>query len=364
MYSYLQRIYNLLTRRVIYHGVGWCVYISILLLYQIQREPFGFVFTNEVLKLFFLATAVYFNILYLIPTILSEKKYFTYIASFFAVAIVITPLEVFALFVKLRNFPDYQDRLVEQQGSLYIFNMFALGCSTIFKIISDWVRHQRVQRDLEKQRLQSELKFLRTQINPHFLFNTLNSLYALTLKKSDIAPDIVIKLSDMMRYMLYETNEKRVHLSKEITYLENYIALEQLRIGSKTTINMEVLGEIKDQKIAPLLFTPFIENAFKHGISNSIENAFVNLSISVNDGIIHLDLSNSKNLPFKKTMPISAEKSEKDIETGKKAVIGGIGLVNVRRRLDLIYPESYDLRIKDTETVYNVHLTLNLNGVL
>ncbi len=357
MYSYLQRIYNLLTRRVIYHGVGWCVYITILLLYQIQREPFGFVFTNEVLKLFFLAMAVYFNILYLIPTILSAKKYFAYIACFFAVVIVITPLEVFALFVKLRNFVDYQDRLVEQQGSLYIFNMFALGCSTIFKIISDWVRHQRVQRDLEKQRLQSELKFLRTQINPHFLFNTLNSLYALTLKKSDIAPDIVIKLSDMMRYMLYETNEKRVFLAKEITYLENYIALEQLRIGNKTTINLEVLGEINTQQIAPLLFTPFIENAFKHGVSNAIENAFVKLSISVNGDIIHLDLSNSKNLPLKSIAQLPSGQEQ-------QSNVGGIGLVNVRRRLDLIYPESYDLRIKDADTVYNVHLTLNLNGIL
>ncbi|MEY4926466.1 MAG: hypothetical protein RI894_902, partial [Bacteroidota bacterium] len=225
MYHYLQRLYNLFTRRVIYHGVGWCVYISVLVLYQIQWEPIGFVFTNEVLKLFFLATAVYFNILYLIPTLLSEKKYFTYIISFFAVVIIITPLEVFALYCKLSNFPDYQDQLVVQQGSLYVFNIFPLGCSTLFKIISDWVRHQRIQRDLEKQRLQSELKFLRTQINPHFLFNTLNSLYALTLKKSDIAPDIVIQLSDIMRYMLYETNEKRVTLAKEIAYLQNYLDL-------------------------------------------------------------------------------------------------------------------------------------------
>ena len=257
-----------------------------------------------------------------------------------------------------------------QQGSVYVFNTFALACSSLFKIISDWVRHQRVQRDLEKQRMQSELKFLRTQINPHFLFNTLNSLYALTLKKSDIAPDIVIQLSDIMRYMLYETNEKRVLLAKEIDYLQNYMDLERLRIGNKAAISFDVQGDVSNQEIAPLLFTPFVENAFKHGISNTIQGGYVHLSLSVNGDIIHLDMSNSKNKPAAlPANPATATATPKpatpaSTKQANTASVGGIGLVNVRRRLDLIYPESYDLRIKDTEAVYNVHLTLNLNGLL
>ena len=121
----------------------------------------------------------------------------------------------------------------------------------------DWARQLRERQVLQTQTMQSELRFLKSQINPHFLFNTLNNLYALTLKKSDKAPEIVIKLSEMMRYMLYDCNEKRVPLSKEVKYIKNYLDLEGLRQGKNVTINFETEGSITDQKIAPLLFIPF-----------------------------------------------------------------------------------------------------------
>jgi two-component system, LytTR family, sensor kinase len=194
--------------------------------------------------------------------------------------------------------------------------------------------------------LRSELDFLRTQINPHFLFNTLNSLYALTLKKSDDAPEIVIKLSDMMRYMLYESNEERVSLAKEVEYMRHYVDLELLRFGKKADINFEIVGEIKNQIIAPLLFQTFLENAFKHGLANAIERGYVNFHLSINDNLLHLDLQNSK----PPTLP-KAENAPKS---------GGIGLVNVRRRLDLLYKNQYELLIKDKKEAYLVHLTIQL----
>src|SRR5690606_39067024 len=125
----------------------------------------------------------------------------------------------------------------------------------------------------------------KTQINPHFLFNTLNNLYALTLKKSELAPDIVLKLSDMMRYMLYECNERVVPLHKEITYMQNYIDLEKLRFGNSDNIQLIIDGEISEQMIAPLILIPFIENAFKHGLKSAIDKeayCFVHLNLKNN----------------------------------------------------------------------------------
>jgi two-component system, LytTR family, sensor kinase len=333
--------------RLSYHTAGWVAYILFFLWYQgVTWHSLAFVLSNELTKLVFLGVAVYFNILYLIPVYLSEKKYIQYVFLMLMTAILVTPIEVFVLFFKLTDAPDYQLQIVENQLSLYIFNIFAVTTSTLLKIVSDWLRHQRIQKELERRNLRSELDFLRTQINPHFLFNTLNSLYALTLKKSDTAPEIVIKLSEMMRYMLYESNVESVPLAKEVEYMQHYVDLELLRFGKNADINFEIVGEIKNQTIAPLLLQTFLENAFKHGLANSIERGYVQFHLSINDNLLHLELKNSK--PPTLSQPENAIKS------------GGIGLVNVRRRLDLLYKNQYELLIKDKKTEYSVHLTIQL----
>jgi len=158
------------------------------------------------------------------------------------------------------------------------------------------MRQLREKQELVTQNMQSELRFLKSQINPHFLFNTLNNLYALTLKKSDKAPDIVLKLSEMMRYMLYECNEKRVPLKKEVNYIKNYLDLEALRQGKSVRIDFEVNGTVSDQKVAPLMFIPFLENSFN----------------------------------------------------------------NVKRRLNLLYPEQYELEIHNNPKTYAVEMSLEL----
>ena len=193
--------------------------------------------------------------------------------------------------------------------------------------------------------MQSELRFLKSQINPHFLFNTLNNLYALTLKKSDKAPEIVIKLSEMMRYMLYECNEKRVPLVKEVNYLRNYLDLEQLRQSDKISINFTVEGDIGNQEIAPLLFIPFLENSFKHGLNTQIREGFVDIRMKVADQDVEFYIENSKG-----EMVIQP--------TGRPS--GGIGLENVRRRLNILYPDRYNLRVSDNPNTYSVYLTIEL----
>ena len=154
-----------------------------------------------------------------------------------------------------------------------------LSTSTVVKITVDWYTNIREKQELVTETMQSELRFLKSQINPHFLFNTLNSLYALTLKKSDIAPDIVLKLSEMMRYMLYECNEKWVPLGKELNYVANYLEMERIRQGSRVDISYEINGLVSDQKIAPLMFIPFIENCFKHGLGSQISKGYVNINL-------------------------------------------------------------------------------------
>ncbi|HQW27455.1 MAG TPA: histidine kinase, partial [Saprospiraceae bacterium] len=206
---------------------------------------------------------------------------------------------------------------------------------------------QRDRKDLETQRMQSEIKFLKSQINPHFLFNTLNSLYALTLKKSDKAPEIVIKLSEMMRYMLYESNERRVPLQKEVNYIQNYLALEALRQSGHADIRFNVEGQITDQTIAPLIFIPFLENSFKHGLNHQISDGYVHVTMKVLDNKLLLRILNSK--PAQ--LPVPSEKTS-----------GGIGLANVQRRLNLLYPNQYKLDIEDSDKEHIVELSLALTA--
>jgi LytS/YehU family sensor histidine kinase len=208
----------------------------------------------------------------------------------------------------------------------------------------DWWRYQNEKQVLLTHTMQTELRFLKSQINPHFLFNTLNNLYALTLKKSDKAPEIVLKLSEIMRYMLYECNERRVLLSKEIQYINNYLDLEKLRQPTNAEIIFTTAGPISEQMVAPLLFVPFLENSFKHGLNHHIQGGgFVRLHLHVAGDELEFHIENSKpeNLP-RQEHPRS----------------GGIGLTNVRQRLQILYPEQHTLEVQDEPHRYSVTLFL------
>lgn len=342
------RMFSFLTRRVVYHSLFWLV---LLILMAIFEEGAGqglfFTLTNELINLFFYGLIVYFNLFYLIPNYLTKKRFLTYCGLLIAATLIITPLKVLALYLKFSSHPDAQANLLSNMNWYFLVTFLIAGSSTIFKIITDWARHLREKQELQTQTMQSELRFLKSQINPHFLFNTLNNLYALTLKKSDQAPEIVLKLSEMMRYMLYECNEKRVPLSKEVNYIRNYLDLERLRQGKNVEITFEVEGEVRDQKIAPLMFIPFLENSFKHGLSNHISKGFVNMKLQVDQNQVHFFIENSK----ADTPPRQDSRPS-----------GGIGLVNIHRRLNLLYPNQYQLDIEDSPRAYAVDLHINLDN--
>ncbi|NRA52218.1 MAG: histidine kinase, partial [Phaeodactylibacter sp.] len=197
------RIYQFLTRREVYHGLFWLMVLLLLTLFENTRQGFWFTVSNELINILFYGAIVYFNLLYLIPNYLTKKRFFTYSGLLVLATLIITPLKVLVFYFKFYNLPQLQMDLLQHMNWYFLLTFIIAGSSTVFKIITDWLRHLRERQELQTQTMQSELRFLKSQINPHFLFNTLNNLYALTLKKSDEAPEIVLKLSEMMRYMLY-----------------------------------------------------------------------------------------------------------------------------------------------------------------
>lgn len=344
--SKADRLYAILTRREVYHSLFWVVVLLLLTLFEDTNQGVWFTLSNELINILFYGLIVYFNLLYLIPNYLTKKKFLTYSGLLILATLIITPLKVLVFYFKFSKLPQLQSELLQNMNWYFLLTFIIASSSTVFKIITDWLRHLRERQELHTQTMQSELRFLKSQINPHFLFNTLNNLYALTLKKSDEAPEIVLKLSEMMRYMLYECNEKQVLLSKEVAYIRNYLDLERIRQGKNTEINFEVNGRISDQKIAPLMFIPFLENSFKHGLSSRIEEGFVNIVLNVDENHVHFYIENSK--------------SDAPPQRDPSRPSGGIGLVNIHRRLKLLYPDHYELEIEDSPNTYAVNLMLDI----
>ncbi len=197
-----------------------------------------------------------------------------------------------------------------------------------------------MQSEREKIYLQTELNFLKTQINPHFFFNTLNNLYSLALNRSEQTPEVILKLSHLMSYMLYESNEARVSLEKEVNYLQDYVDLEKLRFGQRLTIHFEIEGNMEGVLIPPMILILFVENCFKHGLKDNIDQVRVDIELKIQNGYLFFSIKN----------PVSAYIAS----TG----VSGIGLKNVRRRLDLLFQTNYELIIADDKQEYAVSLKM------
>jgi two-component system LytT family sensor kinase len=286
----------------------------------------------------------YVNFLYLIPKFLDKKNYKFY-AFALAATIIIFGLGKYGIALVYKPYVlTHENGKLVSFGSYFISaaltSIFFLFLSTALKFGVDWFLNERVQRDLENQRLSAELAFLKSQINPHFLFNSLNSIYSLAYQKSDTTPEAILKLSEIMRYMLYESNDNKVDLEKELQYLQNYIDLQKIRFGNNAFVDFKITGEVGNQKIVPLLLIAFIENAFKHGVAND-PSAPICLRINLDGTHLHFYMENKKHM------------LNRDNE-------GGIGLNNVKRRLDLLYPGKYTLTIQDEPNTYTCELSLVL----
>jgi two-component system LytT family sensor kinase len=246
-------------------------------------------------------------------------------------------------YVKL-GFPVMTGREALQEMSFYVFNI----CSyilTSFLLFSLQEKQQQKERldQVELEKLGTEIKYLRAQINPHFLFNTLNNLYGLSLERSEKTPEIILKLSQIMDYMLYESNDLKVYLKKDINNIENYIDIERIRQGNNAEILLEVKGEITNQVIVPLILLPLVENAFKHGVNTIIRGAYMHVAIAVNGADLEINVKNN----FKKS--------------GDEEYRDGIGLSNLQQRLDLFYPNAHTMKVDAFNDDYHVNLKLRLS---
>lgn len=286
----------------------------------------------------------YINFLVYIPRFLDKKRYWAY-ALFIIVTIIAYGLGKYGVGLMFKQYV-----LVRQHGEVISFPSYFLSTvftslififlSTVLKFTTDWFLNERIQHDLENQRLSAELAFLKSQINPHFLFNSLNSIYSLAYQRSETTPEAILKLSEIMRYMLYECNDNKVDLSKELQYLHNYIDLQKIRFGNKAFIDFKVMGEVTNQQIVPLLLIAFIENAFKHGVASDVTSP-IKLLINVDESKLHFYIQNKKH-------------------THNRDTIGGIGLNNVQRRLNLLYPYKHTLNIRDEADTYTCELSIVL----
>ncbi|MBL7783224.1 MAG: histidine kinase [Saprospiraceae bacterium] len=235
---------------------------------------------------------------------------------------------------------DWGSGKVIMKGTLALVMVAAI--STGYGLLNYVVRQERQQQEKKQERLQSELSFLRSQISPHFIFNVLNSLVYLIRSKSELAEPVIIKLSELMRYMLYESENTQIPLEKELAYLQNYIELQKIRFEEDVEIRFHIDGNATDQLIEPMLLIPFVENAYKHGVS-MLENPVIEIDIKIREQDLDLLVKN-------KVAPATADL--KDAGTG-------IGLKNVGRRLELLYPEAHTLNISHKNGWFSVHLHID-----
>ncbi len=225
-------------------------------------------------------------------------------------------------------------------GSIVITSLLLILITIPLRLMEIW-HQQRVQRQkLQSQQLEAELKFLKAQVNPHFLFNTLNNIYTLALTESQQAAPMIMKLSEMMRYMIYECNTDWVYLEREVEYLHNYIGLQQLKTQQTQQISFEINGNMKGLRIPPMLFVPLLENAFKHGMLDNTRIGWLQISLNISE--VGLQFSAKNNYQS------GARKDE----------VGGIGLDNIQQRLQLIYPDSHDFHVHQSEEVFEVVIKL------
>jgi len=346
-------------KRVLLHVAFWLVYltedVTLIYLWDKDRQPgvsinhqLRFAVLNGLCALIPKLVFVYYVLYYNLPKLLNSKKERKkYIAQFLLALLMTTILfrviEIFFLEpVIYKGSLDFGSFFSIQWFLQMLADIgFVSGAAIMIKQFRLQLAAKEREKNLIRDKLETELKFLRNQTNPHFLFNTLNNIYALARKRSNETADVVMRLSKLLRFMIYETGTEQIKISDEVKMLDDYIELERLRYDDRLTISF--IREIDDEneRIAPLLLIPFVENAFKHGASQSRFESFIHLEMNMQNGMLEFTISNSKE------------------QNGKKINDENIGLSNVRRQLELLYKE-YEVSIKCEDTVFMVFVKINL----
>lgn len=335
--------------KVTLHILVWVVLIALPYIINLNRTRPSHPITNQeeaqflrlnFISYFYWIAIFYLNSFVLIPSFFYKKKYLLYALGFFGSLLLAVTIHSILFKILLPNF-DFD------LGRTLWFNtptfLLTIAASTAFTMISDRITEEKRTLQKEQENMKTELSFLRSQISPHFIFNVLNNIVALVRLKSDELEPTVIKLSGLMQYMLYETDEEKVSIKTETEYLQAYIDLQKQRFGKKVIIKTNIDIESDFDQIEPMLLIPFIENAFKHGIG-MIENPEILINLKTENDVLMFQVKNKFN-------PVKNEIKDPS---------SGIGLPNVTRRLNLLYKNEHKLSVEKADNWFNVNLTLKL----
>jgi sensor histidine kinase YesM len=346
----MKTIIKAVQNRLLQHSLFWAFSLYLFLrMVALEEEIYKIDVIYGVLFHISLLAAVYLNLYYLIPQFLSSRKYLLYLCLLGALIVCTSWLNIWfvdglggLIFEGYYFISELTFFQISQYTTVYVL------LTSLLKWSKSWFKvaeQERRIRRLEKEKLKAELEALKSQINPHFLFNSLNNIYALALDEDKKTPAVILGLSKCLRYMLYECGEEKVLLKKEINYIKDYIDLQKLRLEHPASINFEIQGKIENQKIAPLLFTPIIENGFKHGVKGDTENAYLNILLKVEDQQLILHTENNKG-------------QATEVENSKHK---GLGLSNLKQQLDLLYPNKHQLNIQENEQLFSLDLKIDLS---
>lgn len=334
----------------VWHVLFWLGYLLVkLFVVEYFRENFATVFLVELISLPLKMFLVYALIFYLIPKLLLNKQYLKFtvwlvaLVFFAAVARRLTDIYItYPISMLYFDKGELWDYGTAFRNLVFVYPV--VGLATAIYLMSHWIKDYQMRTQLQREKLETELKYLKAQVHPHFLFNTINNIYSLSLDQSPKTSQALLELSDLLSYMLYECNVDRISLKKEIELIENYINLERLRYSERLDLQFRTSGNIEEVSIAPLILLPFVDNCFKHGAGDSMAECFVHFDLSVEEGVLILNLKNSIDNTIEKPQ-------------GKS----GIGLANAKKRLEGEYPERYKLEITEATDQYEVKLTINLD---
>ncbi|WP_026953385.1 sensor histidine kinase [Algoriphagus mannitolivorans] len=348
---------------ILVHLLGWIMLCVVLLLLSPLSWKMGEVslpyqfWLKQIFLIGILITIFYSNSSILVPNVLLKGKNYLYL-----LIIILGAVLFYGLIVYFEQFTGYGRAMHQVFNPEKPFNpgrrwlpgdvfqlllyVISIGLSTSVALVQKWQKDDALRREMDRQRINTELSYLKAQINPHFFFNTLNNIYALTNLDVSKAQEALLKLSRMMRYVLYENQKNETLLSKEIKFIEDYIELMKMRLSSKVKLNIQIEEPKEDLIIAPMLLLPFLENCFKHGVSSQQESEIL-IKVEIMGDTLFFETRNH-------IFPVNQDSPE--------AHENGIGLTNTKRRLDLIYPEKHRLKFGKDESKqeYWVNLTINL----
>lgn len=328
-------------RYKLHHLFLWAVVFFGWHFFRYQDYPAGIAWWITFIKVADLALMVYVTNYLLIPRLLYKKRYALFALLFVVIVFTFSITKMYIEAWLMHTSFEIRDRFKVRVYDNVIPHFLLVSTGAAIKLLIDYANAQRRLGEMAKEKAETELNFLKSQINPHFLFNSINTIYFLIDKQNANARHTLLQLADLLRYQLYDCTNDTIEIEKEVRYLQDYIRLQELRKDHQYEVSIRVGDSVKGFRITPLLLIPFVENAFKHISHHANDRNFIQVELTSSNGKLHFTVENSKDDEQRKTEPA-----------------GGIGLANVKRRLELLYPGKHELQILNSAHTFKVELNL------